>query len=252
MNLTRVIRFVRHWHARLGVMLAFLFLIIAVTGLALNHTDSLSLAKREIHASWLMRWYGLKPVIPEQAYQFKDGYLVAADSYWVMDGQRLAGVKAAPVGAISWGDLRAVADVQSLYLLMADGRLVDKLFGSALPAGEIVRLGSLKNALVLKTGQGVYISGDALSWQPLAVDDKRLAEVQWSIKSRLSDAAAARLDDVLAPSLPLERIILDVHSGRIFGRYGWLLMDLAALGLVMLSLTGMWIYLRSIQKKRNH
>ncbi|NOT69539.1 MAG: hypothetical protein HOP04_14790 [Methylophilaceae bacterium] len=250
-HLTRVIRFVRHWHARLGVLLAIFFLILAVTGLALNHTDALGLAKREINAAWLMRWYGLESAVPK-AYLFKDGYLAAFDERWVMDGQRLAGAKPVPVGAISWSDLRAVAERDNLYLFMPDGQVLDKLSGAALPGKTIEQLGRMGSELALKTEQGIFTTSDGLSWQPVIANDKRMAEVRWSVKTNLPSATAAGLNEILAPSLPLERIILDLHSGRIFGHYGWIVMDIAALGLVLLSLSGVWIYLRSIRKRKNH
>ena len=36
----------------------------------------------------------------------------------------------------------------------------------------------------------------------------------------------------------LEQILLDLHSGRLFGSFGVLVMDLAAILLVVLSITG--------------
>jgi uncharacterized iron-regulated membrane protein len=59
----------------------------------------------------------------------------------------------------------------------------------------------------------------------------------------------ARVAVHFAPSLPLERVLLDVHSGRIFGRYGPLAMDLAALALAVLALSGIWIYLRTLRRR---
>ncbi|MBL1432554.1 MAG: hypothetical protein COB94_003805 [Gammaproteobacteria bacterium] len=41
-----------------------------------------------------------------------------------------------------------------------------------------------------------------------------------------------------------ERMLLDLHSGRVFGRYGIYVMDFAAIGLLVLSCTGLWIWLR--------
>ncbi|HSH28473.1 MAG TPA: PepSY domain-containing protein, partial [Thiohalobacter sp.] len=44
--------------------------------------------------------------------------------------------------------------------------------------------------------------------------------------------------------LPLERVLLDLHSGRIFGRHGYLVMDVAAVLLIALALSGSLIWLR--------
>jgi len=51
-----------------------------------------------------------------------------------------------------------------------------------------------------------------------------------------------RSADILAPSISLQRIFLDIHSGRIFGRYAFLLVDLVSLVLLILGVSGFWLY----------
>ncbi|MEO8418056.1 MAG: PepSY domain-containing protein [Methylophilaceae bacterium] len=242
-HLTHAIRLVRHWHARIGVLLAVVLLFLSLTGLALSHTDALGLDKRQINTDWLMRWYGLHPTVPSHGFLFKGGYLAAADGRWVMDGRVLSETGQTPVGAVSWGGLRGLASAGMLYLYLPDGRLVDKLTGSALPGQPIKRLGSLGARLVIETAQGSYATDDGLNWQPLA------GQPIWSVEQYLPDSLSISLRKAFVPSLPLERIILDLHSGRIFGRYGPMLMDIAAIVLIVLSLSGMWIYLRTIRRK---
>lgn len=243
-HLTRAIRLVRHWHARMGVLLAVFLIFLALTGLALSHTDALGLDKRQINTAWLMRWYGLHPTVPSHGFLFKGGYLAAADGRWVMDGRVLSETGQTPVGAVSWGGLRGLASAGMLYLYLPDGRLVDKLTGPALPGQPIKRLGSLGARLVIETAQGSFATDDGLNWQPLAGD-----QPAWSVEQSLPDSLSASLRQAFVPSLPLERIVIDLHSGRIFGRYGPMLMDIAAIVLIVLSLSGMWIYLRTIRSK---
>ena len=55
--------------------------------------------------------------------------------------------------------------------------------------------------------------------------------------------------------LKLERVILDLHSGRIFGQYGVFIMDAAAIALLWLSLSGMWVWnsrRRKMHKKKHY
>lgn len=244
---TRMIRFVRHWHARAGVLAALFLLFLAISGLALNHTDALSLAKRDVKASWLMHWYGLKSTVPKQGYFFKDGYLAAADGRWVMDGNLLReGAGQPPLGAVTWNQARAIASAEALYLYTAEGQLIDKLSNADLPGKPVKQLGLAGDKLVLATARGSFASSDAMAWQPYDGEPP-----DWSNLEALPSVELKELKQAFAPSLPLERIILDLHSGRIFGRYGPLLMDLAAIVLVVLSLSGVWIYLRTVRKNRN-
>lgn len=243
-HLTRAIRLVRHWHARMGVLLAIFLLFLALTGLALSHADALGLDKREVSAAWLMNWYGLHPAVPSHGFLFKGGYLAAADGRWVMNGRVLGDAGEKPVGAVDWGGMRGLANTEVLYLYMADGRLVDKLSGTALPGHPVRRLGTLDSRLVIETAKGSFATDDGLAWQPLGQ-----GQPIWSVEQSLPVSESASLSMAFAPALPLERIILDLHSGRIFGHYGPMLMDIAAIVLVALSLSGMWIYLRTIRRK---
>lgn len=243
-HLTRIIRFVRHWHARIGVLAAVFFLFLAVTGLALNHTDTLQLSKRQVSAHWLMQWYGLKAEYPARGYLFEHGYFIGDRQHWLMDGHELPASSDPVIGAVEVGGMRYVATNASIHVFQPDGSPVDKLSGSALPSPSLVRIGAAGGKLLVQTPAGIFSSEDALAWQATPSQPEA-----WSQLRPLSDEAIAQVVARLAPSLPLERVVQDIHSGRIFGRYGPWLMDLAALVLMTLSLSGMWIYLRSIRKR---
>jgi len=254
--------FVRNWHARVGAMAAIFFLLLSFSGLALNHTDALNLAKYQVHTNWLMAWYGLKPAVPVTGYLFKNGYFAASGERWVMDDhvlfdQGLSESKQNLVGAIAWGDMRAIASEDNLFLYLSDGRLVDSISSAALPNTPIKRLGTINSGatpkLVLQTEQGSFVTEDGLTWQILkATKETVVAQPVWASEQALPLALSVRLNRAFGPSLSLERIVLDLHSGRIFGRYGPLLMDIAALGLIILSLSGIWIYLRTVRRKARH
>lgn len=243
-RLTRAIRFVRHWHARAGVLAALFFLVLALTGLALNHTAAFQLDQQRVDAGWLMRWYGVKSEAPAQGYLFEFGYFVGDSERWVMDGRELPGVAGRALGAVEIAGMRYIATTSSLQLYQADGRLIDKLTGSALPALPIRRLGKRNGILLLDTEQGIFSSVDGLTWETDSAED-----VTWAHPQVLPAKAANDSAPYFAPHLPLERVLLDVHSGRIFGRFGPFAMDLAALVLMALSLSGIWIYLRSFRKR---
>lgn len=254
-----MMHFVRHWHARIGALAALFFLLLSISGIALNHTDGLNLAKREVQASWLMRWYGLAPKVPTRGYLFKNGYIAASDERWVMDGRELQGLvlsenKQYIVGAITWDDMRAIASEDRLFLYMADGQQIDALSSATLPDTPIKRLGLIGadglQKLVLQTAQSSYATEDGLVWQVLDVEKlSDFNQLVWAKEQVLPKTLSASLMKSFSPSLPLERIVLDLHSGRIFGKYGPLFMDIVALVLIVLSLSGVWIYLRTVRRQ---
>ncbi len=231
--------FLRRWHARIGFTAVAFFLFLAVTGFILNHTADLGLDARYVHASWLARWYGLAPELPRHAFRAGRHDLVAANGRWLLDG-RISGERVPqPVGLVELPDMVVVASSASLYLYANDGALIERLGSSALPGAPIQAIGSGADRLVLRTTSGTFESRDALSWRPAPRD-----AISWSAPEELSATDRDRYARLLKPGVSLQRLLLDLHSGRFAGRYGPLAVDLLAVLLAVLSLSGAWLFLK--------
>lgn len=238
-------RFIRRWHARLGLTAALFFIVLAVTGVALNHTERLDLARITIQSDTLNRWYGLPP--PRLLAAYPQASFVATPEIWLYQGKPLAGGGGVVVGAILLPNMLAVATPQTLVLYTHAGERIDTLRGSALPKLPIRALGLSGNALVIQTPSGFHTSLDGLTWQAL-----RNTSIQWAKAGPPDARLATQIAPQLTPSLPLERILLDMHSGRLLGGYGPYMMDIAAIFLLVLSVSGIWIHWRTRAQKRRH
>ena len=54
----RLVGLLWRWHRRLGLLAALFVLVVAVTGIVLNHTSGLALDRRFVDWSWLNAVYG--------------------------------------------------------------------------------------------------------------------------------------------------------------------------------------------------
>ena len=246
MNHHGLARFLRRWHARLGITAALFFMVLIVTGVALNHTERLGLAHTVIQSEAMTRWYGL-PAPQLLAVFDADGQFIATPQVWLYRGQRLPDGGGAVIGVVRTPDMLAVATALTLSLYTTTGERIDILRGAALPHSPLNGLGRSANAIVLKTPNGVFSSRDGIAWQAITMGD-----IVWARARTADSQALAQTHKQLAPSLPLERIVLDLHSGRLFGTYGPFLMDAAALVLLILSVSGVWIQWRSWRQKHRH
>ena len=61
----------RTWHRRVGLLVALLVAVLAITGLLLNHSDRLGLDRTNIVTGLVVDWYGLTPV--EDPVHFRAG-----------------------------------------------------------------------------------------------------------------------------------------------------------------------------------
>lgn len=234
----RLTRLLRRWHARIGFAALVFFVLMAVTGVALNHGDALGLDSRHVHAAWLARWYGVPCEEPRQAYKTARHFLVGANGRWLLDARALGEKLPPPVGLVEVGDLVVVAGESSLYLYRADGALVDRLDASALPGVPLAAIGAGAGELVIQTPRGPFTSADVLSWR---TGTPKL--VAWSLPTPLAAADRDAYAQRLVPGVSLQRLLLDLHSGRFLGSGGPALFDAAAIVLTLLALSGAWMFL---------
>jgi PepSY-associated transmembrane protein len=234
----RLARTLRRWHARIGFAALIFFVLIAATGVALNHGAALGLDSRYVHAEWIARWYGIRQEQPRQAYRTASHLLVAANGRWLLDGSPTGEKMPHPLGLVEIGELLVVGGESSLHVYRADGALVDRLDGYALPGVPLKAIGAGDGELVVQTAGGPFSSADVLSWRPGAPK-----VVAWSMPTPLAASDREAYARRLAPGIPLQRILLDLHSGRFLGSLGPLFFDLVAIFLALLALTGAWMFL---------
>jgi hypothetical protein len=230
------------WHRRIGIVAALLVLILGITGIALNHTEALRLDQRFVTSAWLLDWYGIDLPDDGQSFAVAAGRVSLLGDRLYFNDKPVAGLVDDLVGAAQARDMIvAVVDGDAL-LITPQGELVERLGAeSGMPPGvTAVGIGG-DGQIVVHSGAGIHAADQAmLGWS--GVD---LAEtgIRWSRSDPLPDGLLAALrQDYQGRILSLERIFLDLHSGRLFGRWGIWLMDGAAVLLIALALTGSWLW----------
>jgi hypothetical protein len=136
--------------------------------------------------------------------------------------------------------MRYIASADSLYIYAIDGRLVEKISGSSLPALPVLGIGAAQSQLMLRTPSGIYASSDAVNWK---ADSPR--GISWSRGVSIPSSEQARVAARLVPAISAQTLLRDVHSGRFFGAYGTVVMDIVAMILVVLCVTGLVVFFRS-------
>lgn len=251
----RLIRHLREWHRKLGIIAAFFLIFLSITGVALNHTTTLSLAHKPISNLWLLDHYGIDS--PQDIRFYLNTSLQVANNFVWLDGKLLlessadivsAGAMSVNVSSDTTVDVFVVASQTHLYIYNNLGELLDQLGVEAgIPEG-IEALSIDKNAAIVKTSSGYYQSdSDFLYWQAISPVTEPLWITAESVSLQKEQQGALVYRSQF---LTLERIIVDAHSGRIFGLVGVLFMDAVAILLILLSLSGIYIWVRYARAKR--
>ncbi len=229
------------WHRRVGLASALLVLLVSVTGIILNHVSALDWLREPVKNQWLLKTYGIKA--PEiTAYQVDSQYLSSlGGEYFYLNDQESGYCRGHLKGAVLDRGLIVVACSDELVLLNSDNEVIERI-GSAygLPA-PLAALGHCGQSLCLKGELGEFLLNiDQLSWQARGEGD---AVFRGAKPVDLpSEYERSLIRQFLGEGLPWERVVLDLHSGRLFGLGPWL-MDIVALFLIALAGSGvsMWL-----------
>lgn len=232
--------FLLRWHRRFGVVLSLLLIWLALTGIALNHSVDWGLDHSAAPSLLQLPYRG-------SALEFRH-YRVAG--HWVshngastlyLDGARVGYCERPFGGATDHGGEIIAACGDSLQWLDGSGQVLESIdIGYELP-GPVSALASDDDALVLSVERGSYhLDLDTLELSPRDAAD---GEPAWSTPTRPGRALLDQLErESYGEGVSWERALLDLHSGKFFGTGGALVADLVALGLLLLAVSGVWVW----------
>lgn len=237
----------RKLHRIIGISSFIFLLIFAITGLLLQHTSWLHLDQKYVPASLSKFLYGT--IVHETIdYETDNHWISQAGSFLYIDGH--------PVPYIELNNLQGVVENETyiwvvgdnkLWVLSKQGEIIDELsFLGGLPdiatkigrnhEGAIV-IGGLRNDWL--------INEDIRDWQVY-----RRTQVSWALPARNLNMPKHIKESVLVHVnnhlINWERVFLDFHSGRLFGIVGVVIADMAALLLLFLSATGIFLWIKRI------
>jgi hypothetical protein len=240
------------WHRRFGLVALLLLIVLAITGIALNHTEELELDHKIVANEWILDWYGLNPKGKAISYVINDKMRITqwGDKLFYNDNLLMDSQVTLLGAATSGKNILVVAFANNLLLLDANGELIEQTSPGFMP---IVKLGNLDKQVVVETQGGKLYQADKdiVSWQEIAD-----AKVLWSQPVDLPVYWQQRIKrNWRGNGLTAERVILDLHSGRIFNaRWGVYIMDTSAMIMLLLGFSGSWIWWsrrRKISRKKH-
>ena len=239
------------WHRRIGLFALVLVIILAITGIMLNHTERLKLDESYISSSWLLNWYGIEPEDEPISFRIKNdtqGHVISAwNNQLFFDATKVTTLEQSIHGAIGAEQFIVVALDNEIILLSYDGDFIERV-STSISFSNIQRLGIKYKRPVIETSEPLYYMADEhiLDWDAIINED-----IKWTEEYSLTDGELEQLlITYRGNGLKLERVILDLHSGRIFGGYGVYLMDAAAIALLWLSVSGLWVWSSRRRKMR--
>lgn len=230
----------RRWHRWLGLGIALPVVLLAVTGLLLNHGDFLGLSSRVL-PPWLAAIYGMPRSAPVHAsVAGEDVWLFASDVVHSPGGRQIP-CRAPFKGAVPAGEVTVIGCADELLVLDRDGQELERVDSAwGVPAFDRIGISPAAELVLAEQNRLMVFDLSDLRAEPFS-GPWQAAEVI----PAPAVLAAALPQAAVPPEFNWERLLLDLHSGRILGTPGRWLMDIAALLLLVLALTGVVIWSRT-------
>ncbi|MCH7816129.1 MAG: PepSY domain-containing protein [Proteobacteria bacterium] len=231
-------------HRRMGITSALFVILLSVSGLALHHGESLDLDSRFIDSAGMLRWYGIEApgITLSHSIANHRATLIADAMYF--DDHRLPGSYNGLTGMVVADSEFAIATHNQVLLILENGELVEVLSGVHGTPRGIEAIGTTASGQIyLNSDAGLFeVDIESLSWTESTLQQ---ALIDWSIPSAPRAETADQIQSDYAASLiSWERLMLDIHSGRLLGDFGVLLVDIMTILFVLMAATGVWIWSR--------
>ena len=233
----------------MGIIAAVFVLILSVTGILLNHSHELGLDNDPIQSPLILGLYGVEfpAAIPG----------IHSDGRWFsqfgerlfIDGVDVAACRDIFAGVVASRGEWVVFCGTDVLLLTETGELIERI--PAMVTGVPKKVGLASDGeVVLADDRGLWrVDMDQSGVSSL---DRIPDNTIWSEHRDLPRSQVEKLRTLNAGhSINHERVVLDLHSGRLFGPWGVYLMDLMAIFMCVLAITGSWLWLRRKVRIKN-
>jgi hypothetical protein len=223
--------FLLRWHRRIGVVLGLYLFWMAGSGVLLHHAADLGLDRQLLESPFWLARYGVSP-----PHHFRIGVKeFVLGGQGLSTGPTLLGECRTLLGVAVVPDSRLLVCENRLLLLTPQGELVEQTDGGRGLSGPFTAMAARNNQVWLRqAGSGAVLALDPMDFS-LHPATEALPDGVW-------------LSPVAAPAaLSGERLLQDLHSGRLLGRFGPWLVDFLAIAVLGLAVSG-W----ALARKRHH
>lgn len=232
------------WHRTVGLLTAVLLCELAITGILLNHGHQLRLDSQFVANERLLDWYGIAAPSIDTAFVDATHWASQAGTTLYLDNRPLQGHYSTLTGLRYTSDWVALCTRDAVLLVTREGERIDTL---PTPAPAVALARDTHAALTILTEAGIYSTHDLLNWDLAGEPGER----EWQSPQSLPlDLEAEIVRHYRSHILSLERVLLDLHSGRLAGTTGVVIVDLAGILALFLAATGVGLWLTRWRRRR--
>ena len=238
-------------HRWLGLAATLFLVIVSITGILLNYTEALKLDSTYVRNGFILKLYGMNPDNQGAVYQSpqnpKDTIAYVADSLFFNGA--FIGKTTKPIAHLRLEDFTVLLTENEIHLISPENQLIESIKASALPYSKLKSVlrtnenqNQPKGTTLLISETGAFIPDPYwITFKPYHFDPSTLDSTDYNLT--LSEEAPGYIQSIMndfqGDGVPLYRVLLDLHSGKLFSVPGQTLMNLSALSILVLIVSGL-------------
>lgn len=235
----------KHWARRTHrfcALFALVFLVqLSVTGILLNHADSIGLSKNHLSSVLAGVLYGIKSPPVDRSFDVAGNSYASSGGFLFVGPEVVASATGEILGAVSTNDIVVAATSREFIVFTKGGNLIERATNER--SAREFRLGLNADRVVVNS------NGELFGFDPNSMESTpstlEYEDVTWSEPSKLETRDMRAIQNrVVGNSITWERAVSDIHNGRIVPRIGSFLTDLSAICLLYLCITGLIMWFR--------
>jgi hypothetical protein len=227
-------------HKFTGIAVCVFLIHLSITGIFLNHTEDLGLDEKYTASPMILSLYNISIPNQKESFLVDDIFISRFGDQVFMGSQPIIKSESPIMGAAFSNQIVTIAFTNEMVLLTQEGELIERISSAELPE-NIQKLGVSKGILYLKTQNQVWESSDEAQLWEVSKSDFN----DWSNEVTMSDQKIKEVEIYFSgKGVSLEQFFLDLHNGNIIKNLGKWFLDLIAIFLLLLSISGIWIWLR--------
>ncbi len=224
------------FHRRTGVIVAFFVIYLSVTGILINHSQELNWHEEPVYSTVIGRLYGVSRNDNNYGYKMDGNWIYQIRKINYINENKISSCHGELVGVTRYQGMIAALCSKELLFLDDLGGVVESFMDIPSHAVQLIKI---RGEILMRTKTSTYrwddVDGFVEDDLPtgVAIVEKKELPVGF-----LKESGASKL----IPGISREKLLLDLHSGRIFGYFGVLIVDLVGVFLVMISISGIYTW----------
>jgi len=228
-------------HKFTGIAVCVFLIHLSITGIFLNHTEDLGLDEKYTASPMILALYNISMPSQEESFLVDNIFISRFGDQVFMGNQPIIKSENPIIGAALSNQVLFIAFPNEMVLLTQEGELIERISSTAELPENIQKLGVSEGILYLKTPNKLWQSSDqAQAWE---LSDSNFND--WSNEVIMPDQQTKQIEMYFSgKGVSLEQFFLDLHNGNIIKGFGKWLLDIIAIFLLLLSISGIWIWLK--------